>query len=303
MRAADGFRVGRPRLRTCWPTGPGGRARRYIDGVATNKVEITYDSADDAIGESFLVELRYGERAVAQFRATLSETSCLGRVDNPSRYRLSLCSYASGDLRFQSDSAFSDSRSCIGDGFCHAICSCGLDRCTSRITSREPFASHLGCAPVGPKALGEACALIADADGDYDDCGSNLLCVDGRVTSGAACRAVQTATRVRGCRVTRPRSTSASSSLRVDHLLRHPAVDDEDLTGHEARLARRQIGRHRGDVLGTADAADRMLLVIDLSQLGLLALAAHVPRIGRDPAGRDRVDAHVGTERVSRARG
>ena len=70
------------------------------------------------------------------------------------------------------------------------------------------------------------------------------------------------------------------------------------LAGHKPGFARREIRSERSDILGPANAADRMLFVVDLAQLGLLALGARLPCIGNDPARRDRVDADVGTERI-----
>ncbi len=51
----------------------------------------------------------------------------------------------------------------------------------------------------------------------------------------------------------------ARRQLGVDHLARHAAVDGEHGARDEARLARREVGRERGDVLGAADAAGRVL--------------------------------------------
>jgi hypothetical protein len=87
--------------------------------------------------------------------------------------------YESGDLRFFAVTVKGD-QGCIADGFCLTCDRCPAgERCTSRVTSTSPVASYLGCAPIGPKALGETCELIASDLGAYDDCGDGLLCIGG----------------------------------------------------------------------------------------------------------------------------
>lgn len=53
-----------------------------------------------------------------------------------------------------------------------------------------------------------------------------------------------------------------------------------------------------GDIFWSTDAPHRMLLVINRAQLRLFAFVARRPCVGRDPTGRDRVDANVGTKAI-----
>ena len=176
------------------PREPGDRPRHvpapvtYIDGEPRTSLVIQYASADEAIGDTHVIELRHGDQVVRSITITVSDRTCFGPLSEVTRYGLHYCSYDSGDLRLFSASAFADHGSCIGDVFCipvcspqHATSSCAEPlRCTSLITSIEPLASHLGCAPVGSRQLGDSCTLTAGEDGtSYDDCGRGLLCVDG----------------------------------------------------------------------------------------------------------------------------
>lgn len=167
----------------------------YIDGEATTERAWTYPTAEDVIASVHVLELRVGEAVIARrdiedlgpaVRAAEVHVGAL--VDATLAY----CAFASGDLRYGLDHLVGSMGQSTGDGFCLPAClplgtDCGAGlRCTSRVVSTAPFASRLGCAPVGPKRLGESCTLIADPDGAYDDCGGGLLCVEG------ACRAVCT---------------------------------------------------------------------------------------------------------------
>lgn len=154
----------------------------YIDGVARSSLQIEYASVDDALPESHVLELRYGDQVVRSREVVLREESCLR--DGPSRYSQTFCVYESGDFRFSSDG----SDHCVGDALCLPPCHpfrqptgcAGATRCTSLVGSMEPFASHLGCAPIGPKTFGDACSVIAGEPlASYDDCGNGLLCVEG----------------------------------------------------------------------------------------------------------------------------
>lgn len=164
----------------------------YIDGVATQRADFHYDDGDAAFAVSHVAELRFGATVVASIDLTLVPHGCLDPVNDPgvTSYTASICLYESGDLRFGSAESRGDTV-CVGDGFCTPACApggpsdgCGAGtHCTARASSMTPFASHLGCAPLGGKQLGDPCAFTADPAGAYDDCAAGLVCVDG------ACRA------------------------------------------------------------------------------------------------------------------
>ena len=59
-------------------------------------------------------------------------------------------------------------------------------------------------------------------------------------------------------------------------LRRRAAVDHEDLPGHKRRLVRGQVERREADLLGLADAADR------LRRLHLTAVPFILPEIGAE---------------------
>jgi len=168
----------------------------FIDGVARDQISEIYARREDTVDVKHVIELRAGD-AVLRTRTWGIDQSCLDQVeptDTATEVEEGACAYWSGDLRFGGVSVQSDRGFCVGDGFC--IPDCGgqfgfpcpdAERCTSRASSTVPLASHLACAPVGPKQLGEACALIADAKGALDDCGKDLLCVDGTCRSVCMC--------------------------------------------------------------------------------------------------------------------
>ncbi|MBX3157012.1 MAG: hypothetical protein KF773_13640 [Deltaproteobacteria bacterium] len=161
-------------------------AKVYIDGVARTALDLVYPDEGTALGERHVVELRAGAAVLASYELVIDREGCLDRFDRASLLQQDLCAFDSGDLRFASERAAEGERVCYGDGFCFPRCfddsSCASPaepRCTSRATSEAPFASHLACAPAGPRALGESCALVADPAGAYDDCALGLLCVAG----------------------------------------------------------------------------------------------------------------------------
>jgi hypothetical protein len=153
-----------------------------IDGSARLAYEEEYPSEELALGRRHSVELRIADTVVASYEVVISKEGCLFQVEQATLYSQTICSYDSGDLRFGSDEARGDT-TCVGDGFCLASCrasDCGTgERCTSRASSIDPFASHLACAPIGNRKLGQSCALIDDPAGAYDNCGADLLCVGG----------------------------------------------------------------------------------------------------------------------------
>jgi hypothetical protein len=168
---------------------PGVAPEVYIDGVAGMTLAKEYPNAAAALDTIHTVELRYGTEVVRSqwFR---TEGSCLVRDDiYATEFTHSVCAYQSGDIRFSGFSSVSMHDS--GTSYCTPTiascvpaCSCdSWERCTSRVTSTSPVASYLGCAPIGPKAAGDGCSLIADEDGAYDDCGEGLLCVAGTCTA------------------------------------------------------------------------------------------------------------------------
>jgi hypothetical protein len=165
----------------------------YIDGVATNVLDQVYAEPAGAFGAQHEIELRVGSVTIAIRTIVIAADSCLGHAAAASFYEQSVCAYASGDLRIGGDEATGPDGGCIADYRCAPRCDptlatgCGANQhCTSIVTSVVPFASHLGCAQVGPKQRGDSCALISDADGVHDDCGLDLLCVTG--TCQPTCR-------------------------------------------------------------------------------------------------------------------
>jgi hypothetical protein len=172
----------------------------FIDGIARSAVTEIYAHREDTLHRTHVVELRAGD-AVLRTRTVEIDQACLDQVEpseNSTDVLEGTCAYWSGDLRTGGVQVSSDRGFCIGEGMCSAECGGPFSfsncpdgqRCSSRATSTAPFASHLACAPIGPKQRGEACALIADPKGAYDDCGKDLLCVGGTcqtVCSPVAC--------------------------------------------------------------------------------------------------------------------
>src|SRR5207344_292720 len=75
----------------------------------------------------------------------------------------------------------------------------------------------------------------------------------------------------------------------VNHLSRHPAVQDEIRAGDEPRaFAVEQECDHLGNVLRPADPADGMLQVVLAPQL--------LVRVGHDPAGTHAIDPNIRAE-------
>jgi hypothetical protein len=148
----------------------------FIDGVATKTIERTFENLEAASTEVHEVELRQGLVVIARLDIHPVNSCEVGRV---TRFVQDMCMFESGDLRYFSDGITGTESGCTGDSFCMPRCFCAPDeRCTSRIVLLSPVASHLGCAPIGPKQEGEGCSLISDPEGDFDDCGASLLCVD-----------------------------------------------------------------------------------------------------------------------------
>jgi hypothetical protein len=156
----------------------------YIDGAQTEYVALSFPSAMQALDEQHTFEMRHGDVVVRTF--TLRRPSCLVDVPDATMGGATLCAYSHGDLRYAGDNANGPSgHICIADGFCrpdcfpdNSYCNAG-ERCTSIYASIDPIATHLGCAPVGSKGVGDACSLATDAAGMHDDCGDDLLCVEG----------------------------------------------------------------------------------------------------------------------------
>jgi hypothetical protein len=158
-----------------------------IDGVATEWATLTYPDQAAAIASSHTIELRVDTDVVRRFTWQTHFEGCEAPL-GLRQYELELCWFASGDIRLGSvfvdgDTADGHTAFCTADAFCTSPCyaaSCAAgERCTSRATLLDPFFSHLGCAPTGPRDLGEACTWIADPDGAYDDCGADLVCIAG----------------------------------------------------------------------------------------------------------------------------
>jgi hypothetical protein len=163
------------------PSRPAAEPTIYIDGVATNSVSQTYLPGET----SFLhhVELRYEDHVLATYDATADIDDC-GRGSAARGSLLSvgesLDAYDSGDLRYTSDAIQFENGGCIGDGFDIPRCGCSAtERCMPRIALADPLFTHLDCAPIGPKQHGDACTLVPDPAGAYDDCGAGLFCYQG----------------------------------------------------------------------------------------------------------------------------
>jgi hypothetical protein len=155
----------------------------FINGVEAESLTIDYPDLAAASSDRHRVELRHGDHVIAQLETAPSAGGCelLGPIRS---FEQSLCGFDSGDLRYAGYFVMTDRGTCIGDGFCRPACDCGRgERCTSRVVLRDPLASHLGCAPIGPGSAGDACSLIDDPAGAYDSCGDRLLCVDGTCRS------------------------------------------------------------------------------------------------------------------------
>lgn len=168
---------------------PTGSPTIYIDGFPT----AYYFGSPAVPGEAHVVELRYGERVIRSRTFALGDPIDCG----PSTTHLDehIAAYRSGDLRFQGGAGFR------GDGDSHCViewegvpCIWGCapselrelagipdngQRCESVVTSRSPLASHLACGPIGPKHENETCSLEQRGDAWHDDCGADLVCLDG----------------------------------------------------------------------------------------------------------------------------
>jgi hypothetical protein len=163
----------------------------YIDGVSTESLQLSYGDAADAYGQHHTVELWQGSLPVASSALQLPESAeCLYRFSAPEAATITLCAYTYGELRYGSDTASGRADDgiggCVGDGFCMPRCypannyGCTAgQKCTSIYASVVPIATHLGCAAIGTKALGESCTVADDGAGLHDDCGDHLLCVQG----------------------------------------------------------------------------------------------------------------------------
>src|SRR5690606_38550991 len=96
-------------------------------------------------------------------------------------------------------------------------------------------------------------------------------------TSAARARAARAARSNRASPRAGPGTTTGVPGLRlsgshVDHLFRHPAVHDEVLAGDEPGVVRKQVVHDLRDVLGTPDAAHRVLRVVGAGKLQRLSL-------------------------------
>jgi hypothetical protein len=157
-----------------------------IDGVARTRLD-----EEVTVVPSHHVEMRAGEVVVAAIDLAPADQACeLATPLAATSESSSVLAYENGELRFESASVTTDGSGCVADGGGQPACypgttSCpGGGHCTSRAQSISPLYTHLACAPVGTHQLGDACALLPDTDGAYDDCADGLLCVAG------ACRAL-----------------------------------------------------------------------------------------------------------------
>ena len=176
------------------PSEPGQRPPRmppptvFIDGTERTSITVDYASYADALQLTHDVQLRAGDVVVAEYVAgsgTISDCSFHHMGEPVTRYSEGVCELDSGDLRAGNSDASVASGGCSGDGFCAPYClpgnpSCGAGmHCTGRAASIDPLYTHLGCAPIGAKQLGETCSFVPDSAGAYDDCADGLLCVAG----------------------------------------------------------------------------------------------------------------------------
>jgi hypothetical protein len=177
-------------LNTVWAAYPDApqvspRPTVYIDGVQTEHATLQFPSVTEALDEPHTFTLQHGDVVVRTF--TLRLAHCLHDVPDATMGGAALCAYSYGDLRYAGDHATGPGgHACAADGFCRPECFPGYntycdsgERCTSIYGSIDPIATHLGCAPFGTKGIGEACSLATDPAGTHDDCGDDLLCVEG----------------------------------------------------------------------------------------------------------------------------
>jgi hypothetical protein len=164
----------------------------YIDGVPTMSFSMTYASAAEADGTMHVVDLRYADQIIATWPVTVHETPFCASGPLAQRSE-SVAEYDSGDLRNGGLSELGTDSECHGDPSLLPNCACsGSERCGLRVVRDAPVFTHLRCTPIGPKLVGDACSFTSDADGAYDDCGSDLICYQG--TCHALCRTTGCAT-------------------------------------------------------------------------------------------------------------
>jgi hypothetical protein len=160
----------------------------YIDGVPSLLIEST-----EAVHH---IELRYAEHVLFAMETSSTPQDCPQATGRLVSVVVDLEEDDSGDLRLYSEAETFENGGCLGDAFALPRCGCAAtERCMPRIALADPLFTHLDCAPIGPKQHGDACLLVPDPAGDYDDCGAglfcyqgtcHLLCVPGWVGNGAA---------------------------------------------------------------------------------------------------------------------
>ena len=155
--------------------------RTFIDGIERSILDLVYENPENDITKH-IVELRFSNTAIRTLGVSLDTFGQRCKSDGVVRsIEQTICVYDSGDLRFGSETV---DDSCVADAACRPACQpldgCAVGRCTSYITSTEPLASYLGCAPIGVRQIGQSCGYVPTPDGLYDDCGEHLLCVNGR---------------------------------------------------------------------------------------------------------------------------
>jgi hypothetical protein len=179
---------------------PGGAPSRgasapqvFIDGVATRYLTVDYSSYADGVAATHHVELRSNNLVVAELVTdSRGIQACSSGFNNEplARYSEDYCELESGELRYAGDSGTPSGPlfgGCNGDSFCSPRCApafgpdnCGPGlHCSSLVASTQPLFTRLACVPNGTKQVGEACTLIPDPAGAYDDCSDNSLCVAG----------------------------------------------------------------------------------------------------------------------------
>jgi hypothetical protein len=152
----------------------------FIDGLPSQSVHRVYANRAAAGDFPHRVELRYQDQVLVRIDMTSKPEDCgPGPASTGAVLRIeeSLDELDSGDLRFGSEEVMFEHAACVGDGFAIPRCGCPTDqRCIPRILRESPLFTQMGCAPTGTKQDGEACTLVADPAGAYDDCGAGLFC-------------------------------------------------------------------------------------------------------------------------------
>lgn len=156
----------------------------FIDGAATNTVHRVYPDFTQPIEHT--VELRYADQVLATQHIRDEPGDCGPPDAIWTSISEGIGALVSGDLRYGGGEWTGPNSVCSADGFGIARCFCqATERCAPRIIRTQPLFTQMACTPIGPKAVGDPCTLTDDPAGAYDDCGTNLVCLQG-VCAGCA---------------------------------------------------------------------------------------------------------------------